>query len=99
MTWFAVGIASPEGKAMLTDDFVWRAPESMKHLSAAVRVSCGGLTGLTSCAQPTLVDALQLSVSGRSSYDSECRTVETVVGHDLLKWFAGELLHLTHGPP
>ena len=32
MTWFAVGIASAEGLAMVTDDFVWRAPESTKHL-------------------------------------------------------------------
>jgi hypothetical protein len=35
MTWFAVGITSPEGLAMLTDDFVWRAPESTKHLFGA----------------------------------------------------------------
>jgi hypothetical protein len=32
MRWFAVGIASPDGLAMITDDFVWRAPESTKHL-------------------------------------------------------------------
>jgi ketosteroid isomerase-like protein len=32
MTWFAAGISSPEGLAMITDDFVWRAPESTKHL-------------------------------------------------------------------
>jgi len=32
MTWFAVGVSTPEGLAMLTDDFVWRPPASMKHL-------------------------------------------------------------------
>jgi hypothetical protein len=31
MTWFAVGITTPEGLAMLTDDFVWRAPGSFKQ--------------------------------------------------------------------
>ena len=29
LTWFAVGMASPEGLAMTTDDFVWRPPASM----------------------------------------------------------------------
>lgn len=29
LTWFAAGMASPEGLAMTTDDFVWRPPASM----------------------------------------------------------------------
>lgn len=29
LTWFAVGMASPQGLALTTDDFVWRPPASM----------------------------------------------------------------------
>jgi ketosteroid isomerase-like protein len=44
--WFAVGLTSPEGLAMVADDFAWIGPPSMTHLFDAPDATLRGPAGL-----------------------------------------------------
>jgi uncharacterized protein len=44
--WFTVGLTSPEGLAMVTDDFAWVGPPSMTHLFGTDDATLRGAAGL-----------------------------------------------------
>ena len=44
--WFAAGLTSPEGLAMVTDDFAWIGPASMTHLFGTDDATLRGPAGL-----------------------------------------------------
>jgi len=44
--WFAAGLTSPDGLAMVTDDFAWIGPPSMAHLFGTPDATLRGPEGL-----------------------------------------------------